>query len=54
MRIWQISLEGKQQSSLDSVFFAECLPILSDHTDFFPTEASVLDRHAEEHVFVVW
>ncbi len=32
--------------SLDSVFFAKCAPILSDHAYFLPTESGVLDRYA--------
>jgi hypothetical protein len=39
--------------SLDSALFAKGLPILPDHTDFFPTETCILDRHAEERVFVL-
>jgi hypothetical protein len=35
------------------VVFAERASVRSDHANFFPTESSVLDRHAEEHVFVL-
>ncbi len=39
--------------SLDSVLFAEGLSILPDQTHFLTTQTCVLDRHAEECVFVV-
>jgi hypothetical protein len=39
--------------SLDFVFHAQRAPILPDHAHFFPTETCVLDRHAEERVFVL-
>ena len=39
--------------SIDFVFFVEGLPIPPNHTHFFPTEASILDRHAEQRVFVL-
>ena len=39
--------------SLDSLPFAKCAPILSDHPNFLPTETCVLDRHAEALVFVL-
>jgi hypothetical protein len=38
---------------LDCVFFYERLSILPDHTHFFPAETCVVDRHAEESVFIV-
>jgi hypothetical protein len=41
-----------QQPSLDCVRF-ESLPILPGHPHFFPSKASILDRHAEERVFVL-
>jgi hypothetical protein len=40
-------------ASLDFLFVAERLSILPDHTHLFPTETSVLDRHAEQHVLVL-
>jgi hypothetical protein len=39
--------------SLDFVFFAKRASVLSNHTHIFPTETRVLDRHAEERVFVL-
>ena len=39
--------------SLDRAVFTERASVLPDHAHFFPTEASVFDRHAEEHVFVL-
>ena len=39
--------------SLDSVLFAERASVRADHPHFFPTETCVLDRHAEERVFVL-
>ena len=38
---------------MDFVFLAQRAPILADDTHFFPTEASILDRHAEQRVFVL-
>ena len=38
--------------SLNSVFLAKGASVLPDHPHFFPTETCVLDRHAEEQVFV--
>jgi len=37
----------------DCVFLSEGASVFPDHAHFLPTEASVLDRHAEEHVFVL-
>jgi len=38
---------------LDSFFFlANGASVLPDHAHFFPTKTCVLDRHAEERVFV--
>ena len=39
--------------SLDRAVFAESASVLPNHTHFLPTETRILDRHAEEHVFVV-
>jgi len=39
--------------SLNSLFFGKAAPIPPDHTHFLATQTSVLDRHAEEHVFVL-
>ena len=39
--------------SLDRAVFTERASVFPDHAHFFPTEASVFDRHAEEHVFVL-
>jgi hypothetical protein len=39
--------------SLNSIVFGKAAPILSDHTHFLPTQTCVLDRHAEQHVFVL-
>src|ERR1035441_1507128 len=38
--------------SLDCALFAERLSVL-EHTPFLPTEACILDCHAEERVFVL-
>jgi hypothetical protein len=46
-------MHGVSAFSLDFLFFAEGLPIVPDHTHFFPTETSVLYCHAEERVFVL-
>jgi len=40
--------------SLNSLFFGKAAPIPPDHAHFFPTQTCVLDRHAEERVFVLW
>ncbi len=45
-------VESGQLRSLHSVFFAECLSALPDHTNFLATETCILYRHAEECVFV--
>jgi hypothetical protein len=45
-------IAGLALRSLDFVFLAQRAPILSDHMQFFPTETSVFDRHAEKHVLV--
>lgn len=37
---------------MDSLPFAERASVPSNHAHFFPTEARVLDRHAEERVFI--
>jgi hypothetical protein len=34
------------------IFLAKGASVLPNHAHFFPTETSVFDRHAEEHVFV--
>jgi hypothetical protein len=39
--------------SLNSLFFGKAAPIPPDHAYFLPPETGVLDRHAEEHVFVL-
>jgi len=39
--------------SIDFAFSAEGASVLSDHTHFFPSKASILDGHAEERVFVL-
>jgi hypothetical protein len=39
--------------SLNSVFLAKGASVLPKHAHLFPTETSVLDRHAEERVFVL-
>ena len=39
--------------SLDCAFFAEGLPIPPNHAHFLATETCILDRHAEQHVFVL-
>jgi hypothetical protein len=39
--------------SLDSVLFPEGASVFPDHAHLFPTETSILNRHAEERVFVV-
>jgi len=38
---------------MDCVFLAKGASVFPDHTHFFPTEASIFDGHAEEHVFVL-
>jgi hypothetical protein len=38
--------------SLDCLLVAEGAAVFTDHAQFFSTEASVFDCHAEEHVFV--
>lgn len=38
---------------LDSAFFGKAAPIPPNHAHFFPTQTCVLDRHAEELVFVL-
>src|ERR1039458_8750756 len=45
-------LASVRSCSLDCALFAERLSVL-EHTHFFPTEASVLDCHAEERVFIL-
>jgi hypothetical protein len=40
-------------SSLDFLFFAEAASVLPNHSHLFPTKTSVLDRPAEERVFVL-
>jgi hypothetical protein len=45
-------LASVRSCSLNCALFAERLSVL-EHTHFFPTEASVLDCHAEEHIFVL-
>jgi hypothetical protein len=39
--------------SLDRALLAEAAPVLPDHAHLFPTETCVLDRHAEERVFIL-
>ena len=39
--------------SLNSLFFGKAASVLPHHPHFLPTETCVLDRHAEEHVFVL-
>src|ERR1039458_1868794 len=39
--------------SLDRAVFPKVASVLPDHTHFFPTQTCILDRHAEEHVFVL-
>ena len=39
--------------SLNSVFLAERASVLPNHTHFLATQTCVLDRHAEELVFVL-
>jgi hypothetical protein len=38
---------------MDFVFLAEAASVLPNHTHFFPTKTSVLNRHTEERVFVL-
>jgi hypothetical protein len=38
---------------LNSIVFGKAASVLPDHAHFFPTQTSVLDRHAEERVFVL-
>jgi hypothetical protein len=46
-------LASVRSCSLDCALFAERASVLPDHTHFFPTETCILDRHAEENVFVL-
>lgn len=39
--------------SLDRAVFTQSAAVLSDHVHFFPTETRILDRHAEERIFVL-
>jgi len=39
--------------SLGRVFFAQRASVFPDHTDLFAAKASLLNRHAEEHIFVL-
>ncbi len=42
-----------QVSLLDSLFFSKTAPVLPNHTHFLSAQTCVLDRHAEELVFVL-
>ena len=46
-------LESGRLRSLDSVLFAEGTSVLPDHAHFLATQTCILDRHAEERVFVL-
>ena len=46
-------MHGFSAFSLDFLFFTETASVLPDHAHFLPTQTSVLDRHAEERVFVL-
>ena len=39
--------------SLNSLFFGKAASVFPNHTYFFPTETSVLDRHTEEPVLIL-
>jgi len=45
--------ESGRLHSLDCLLFAKGLPITPNHAHFLPTEARIVDRHAEERVFVL-
>jgi hypothetical protein len=38
---------------LDFLWFGKTAPILSNYAHFLPTASGVLDRHAQQHVFVL-
>jgi len=48
-----ISLWTHAFGSLNSLFFGKAARIPPDHPHFLATQTCVLDRHAEEHVFVL-
>jgi hypothetical protein len=46
-------MHGFSAFSLNSLFFGKAASVFPDHAHFLPTETCVLDRHAEERVFVL-
>lgn len=46
-------MRGFSAFSLDFLFFAEGASVLPNHAHFLATQTRVLDRHAEERVFVL-